>query len=271
MLNNELVLSPEGAGLIKHYENCLHPTRAGYFKPYICPAGVLTIGWGHTNNHGRRFNANTIWTQAQCDAAFEEDMRGFEAAVRRLVKVELSQHQFDALVSFSYNCGDGALSGSTLLRKLNKGDHAGAAREFMKWTHGGGRELPGLVKRRASEAQLFKSVPCDRYAEHDPVKTVEEPMGQAVEAPAPPKSIVESKNAIGASTIGTATVGEAVDKVNEHLEKLNTAKEDASNIGIFDGVGAALHDPKFLLLLGVLAIVGFLIWDRHHKLTTEQV
>jgi len=76
------------------------------FRPYLCPAGVLTIGWGHTNDNGRKFTSHDIWTKGECDAEFRSDMGRFEAAVRRRVKVELTQHQFDALVSFTYNCGE---------------------------------------------------------------------------------------------------------------------------------------------------------------------
>jgi peptidoglycan hydrolase-like protein with peptidoglycan-binding domain len=84
-----------------------------------------------------------------------EDVGRFEAAVNRLVKVPLSQGQFDALVSFSFNVGEGALADSTLLRKLNARDYKGARREFARWNKGGGRVLPGLTRRRAAEAKLF--------------------------------------------------------------------------------------------------------------------
>ena len=81
------------------------------------------------------------WTQKECDDVFMEDMQGFEKAVRRLVKVELEPWQFDALVSFTYNCGEGNLQKSTLLRKVNAGDFRGAALEFHKWNRGGGSPL----------------------------------------------------------------------------------------------------------------------------------
>ncbi|MHB8286172.1 MAG: lysozyme [Caulobacteraceae bacterium] len=128
------------------------------FKPYTCPAGILTIGWGHTNASGRAFTVTDIWSQQDCDAAFLVDMQGAEAAVRRLVTVKLTQPQFDALVSFTYNCGAGSLAASTLLKLLNAGDFEGAALEFHKWTHGGGQILSGLVRRRAAEALMFQEV-----------------------------------------------------------------------------------------------------------------
>jgi lysozyme len=150
-------LSPAGAALIKSFESC--GRREGdVFRPYVCPGGVLTIGWGHTNNHGRQFDRTARWTQVNCDEAFDEDMAFFEERVTRMTKVPLKQHQFDALVSFAYNVGVGNLRSSTLLRKLNAGDYDGAALEFHRWNRSKGKVLPGLVRRRAAEALLFQNI-----------------------------------------------------------------------------------------------------------------
>ena len=150
-------ISSTGAALIKSFEGC-HKRQGQIFKPYICPGGVLTIGWGHTNHHGRAFDETVQWTQADCDSAFDEDMEGFAEQVAKLLKVPLKQHQFDALVSFAYNAGIGNLRSSTLLRKLNAGDHEGAAVEFHRWNRSKGRVLAGLVRRRAAEALLFQGI-----------------------------------------------------------------------------------------------------------------
>jgi len=110
-------------------------------------------------------------------------MEVFERAVRKLVTVPLNSHQFDALVSFCYNCGEGNLSRSTLLKKVNAGDHVGAAKEFHKWNKGGGKVLPGLTRRRASESLLYQGIPdldYDGKADPQPPK---EPMPQAVDNP----------------------------------------------------------------------------------------
>ena len=87
----------------------------------------------------------------------------FEKAVTRNVTVQLNQDQFDALVSFTFNLGEGNLKQSTLLQKVNAGDFAGAAKEFPRWNKAGGQVLPGLVRRRASEALLFQSIPDSNY------------------------------------------------------------------------------------------------------------
>ena len=152
-------LSSKGADLIKAFEGCQKNQGGGSFRPYVCPAGVLTIGWGHTNNAlGKKFAAGDVWTQADCDQALSDDMVAYENVVNNAVKVPLQQHQFDALVSFAYNCGPANPRGSTLLKKLNAGDYDGAALEFHKWCRGGGQVLKGLVRRRAAEALLFQNI-----------------------------------------------------------------------------------------------------------------
>jgi lysozyme len=183
-MNDNLTLTEAGANLIKHFESCMKKD-GDRFKAYRCPANVLTIGWGHTNHHGVHFDESSRWTKEACDDAFLDDMAGFEDAVRRLVKVELEPWQFDALVSFTYNCGEGNLQKSTLLKKVNAGDFEGAALEFQKWNKGGGKVLPGLVRRRASEALLFQNITDDDYdGKPDKViRPIPEPMPQEVDDP----------------------------------------------------------------------------------------
>jgi lysozyme len=183
-MNDHLKLSPAGANLIKHFEGCLEK-KGQHIHAYKCPAGVWTIGWGTTQENGHKINATTRWTMEECDEAFLADMETFEMAVRRLVKVPLEAYQFDALVSFTYNCGEGNLQKSTLLKKVNKGDFEGAALEFHKWNKGGGKVLAGLTRRRASEALLFQNIPDENY-DGKPDKVVKPPpdaMPQQVDEP----------------------------------------------------------------------------------------
>lgn len=151
-------IGANGTALIKAFESCMKAV-AGGFQAYLDPVNVLTIGWGHTNDNGTKFDPTTVWTQAQCDAEFVSDMAVFETAVNNLVKVPINQDQFDALVSFSFNVGAGNLASSTLLKKVNAPDFAGAAHEFQRWNKAGGKVLPGLTRRRACEALLFQSIP----------------------------------------------------------------------------------------------------------------
>jgi lysozyme len=180
--NDSLILTERGANLVKHFESCLKPVKDG-FKAYKCPAGVLTIGWGHTNHHGIKFTNEDVWSQADCDAAFTDDMKGFEDAVKHLVTVPLTAYQFDALVSFTYNVGEGALSKSTLLKKLNAGDYKGAAQEFKRWNKANGKELAGLTRRRASEALMFENIPDENYDGKADTPPSPHPMPQIVDIP----------------------------------------------------------------------------------------
>jgi lysozyme len=124
---------------------------------YRDAAGVWTIGYGHTAAAGPPVPvAGLTITAGEADTILARDLSRFEAAVTRLVTVPLSQGAFDALVSFTFNVGEGALARSTLLKKLNAGDRAGAAAEFGRWNKAGGRVLVGLTRRRAEERALFE-------------------------------------------------------------------------------------------------------------------
>jgi len=137
-------LSRNGLDLIKGFEGLR-------LSAYQDAAGVWTIGYGHTGS----VHPGDRITQAQAEALLQKDTAWAQQAVRDQVKVPLTQGQFDALTSFTFNLGAGALAKSTLLRKLNAGDYAGAQAEFGKWVHAGGQVLQGLVRRRAAEAELF--------------------------------------------------------------------------------------------------------------------
>lgn len=139
-------LSDAGLQLIKDCEGCR-------LTPYRDSVGVWTDGYGNT--HGVVPGGPPIG-RAKADADLARNLAGAGADVSRLATVALTQGQFDALVSFVFNLGAGALGGSTLLRKLNAGDPAGAAAEFGKWVHAGNEILPGLVTRRAKERALFE-------------------------------------------------------------------------------------------------------------------
>jgi len=183
-MNEDLTLSPAGANLVKHFESCMKKSGHDRFVSYKCPAGVWTMGWGTTTEHGHKIKEGMVWTQSQCDSAFLHDMVVFEADVKRLVKVKLAQWQFDALVSFTYNVGAGAFGGSTLLKKVNASDFEAAALEFHKWNKANGKVLDGLVRRRASESLLFQNLPDDDYdGKVDVIKPLPDPMPQKVDEP----------------------------------------------------------------------------------------
>lgn len=141
-------ISDKGLALIKKYEGFSA-------KVYICPAGYETIGFGHLVRAGKDFSAGI--SKQQAEDLLRQDAAFAERAVLRLISVPLSDGQFDALVSFVFNLGGGALQASTLRRKLNRGEYEAAAQQFGRWVFAGGRKLNGLVRRRAEEAALFLS------------------------------------------------------------------------------------------------------------------
>jgi len=138
--------SATGLELIKGFESL-------GLKAYKCPAGVWTIGYGSTGPHVKE---GMVITELQADALLAKDVQRFEKSVNELVKVELNQNQFDALVDFCFNLGGGALKSSTLLKLLNKGDYRNAGYEFEKWCKSGGKVLKGLQRRRITERYLFE-------------------------------------------------------------------------------------------------------------------
>ncbi|END2547690.1 MAG: lysozyme [Enterobacter sp.] len=143
--------SDKGISLIKQFEGCK-------LTAYQDSVGVWTIGYGWTQPvDGKPIRAGMTIKQETAERLLKTGLVSYESDVSRLVKVGLTQGQFDALVSFTYNLGARSLSTSILLRKLNAGDYAGAADEFLRWNKAGGKVLNGLTRRREAERALFLS------------------------------------------------------------------------------------------------------------------
>ena len=159
-------------------EDLMHRYEGFRNKPYLCPAHIWTIGYGHVlyqdqirlpvvrvegkdvpmirKEYPLKPEDNRVWTKEEINELFRVDVATFERGVLRLVPGCVGrQGSFDALVSISFNFGLGNLQRSTIRMKANRGDWEGAAEAFMAWTKGGGKVLPGLVKRRQAEIALF--------------------------------------------------------------------------------------------------------------------
>jgi lysozyme len=169
--------------LSKAGEDLMHRFEGFRNKPYLCPADIWTIGYGHVlyqeqirlpmirpsgktkadipmirSEYPLKPEDNRVWTKEEINELFRTDVGDFERGVLRLVPgVVGRQGSFDALVSISYNFGLGNLQRSTIRMRANRGDWEGAAEAFMSWVRGGGKVLPGLVKRREAEIALFLS------------------------------------------------------------------------------------------------------------------
>lgn len=139
-------ITQEGIDLIKRFEGFSATV-------YICPAGYPTIGYGHLVREAEQYEQGI--TEAEAEDLLRRDVHAAENAVLRLIDVPLTDGQFDALVSFTFNLGSGALQRSTLRRKLNRQEYASVAGEFGRWVWAGGHRLKGLVRRRRAERAVF--------------------------------------------------------------------------------------------------------------------
>lgn len=153
---NPSAVGKAGFDLITRFEGCARLREDGMIEAYPDPGSggePWTIGWGST---GAGIGPGTVWTKAQCDTRFANDLAEYAAEVARAIgDAPTSQAQFDALVSFHYNTG--AIGRATLAAKHRAGDHFGAAAEFARWKFAGGRAMNGLVRRRGEEAALYRS------------------------------------------------------------------------------------------------------------------
>lgn len=273
-MNDGLTTSEAGQALVKSFENCLK-RQGRLFTTYYCPAGVLTIGWGHTNANGRKFKDGDVWTQGECDAALREDLAVAERAVRRRVRVELTQHEFDSLTSFSMNLGEGSLARSSLLRKVNAKDFDGAAEEFAPWNKARNPhthelvELRGLTRRRTAEADLFRTGNHAMvHAEYKATPEANEACPQTAEVPeGSAKPMSTSKIGNSQIAIGAAGAAEAASKIKDAIDQGNSIKQGAKDLGVFDVLCSVAGNPMFWVAVAVVGIAACAwFWRREHAL-----
>ena len=163
-------INQAGISMIKRFEGIVDGNKSTpNYDPYLDPVGIWTIGYGHAIRFQNVFlrgatnkqQASALYPGGlnlqQVEDLLRADLLNFCRDVASMVKVVVSDNQFAALVSFAFNVGTTALKNSTLLKKLNAGDYAGAANEFAKWNKAGGKILKGLTNRRTTEKALFTS------------------------------------------------------------------------------------------------------------------
>ena len=213
-------------------------------QAYKCPAGVWTIGVGSTQPP---VSPGEEITKKEAMDRFDRDLVKFEKAVDRLVTVPLTQNQFDALVSFTFNVGEGALAKSTLLKKLNAGNYDAVPAELMKWTRGGGKELPGLVRRRRAECAMWRGV------EERGKPNIDESRIEP-DAPKPKKTMAKSKEGNAAILTGGAAAVSAASEVSRQVKETGDSLTTMLDM---------VKNPTFLLLLLiVIAAVAIWYWRR---------
>ena len=219
--------------LLKKFEGCK-------LKAYRCPANVCTIGYGHTSAAGAPQVADgMIITQADAEDILKRDIVKYEIAVMDLVKVKLTQNQFDVLVDFAYNAGVGNLKSSTMLKKVNAGDLDAVPAELMKWTKGGGKVLPGLVRRRQAAGAWWSA---DQHVEEQEQRTDPDPV--------PVRTMADSKQGNAALlTAGLGSVGVA--------KEVAAQAKDASDVA--DQFMGLLSNTNFVIMVAIIG-AGAAIW-----------
>jgi lysozyme len=232
--------------LLKKFEGCK-------LKAYYCPAGVCTIGYGHTSAAGapQVVDGMTI-TQAQAEDILKRDIVKYEVAVMDLVKVKLTQNQFDVLTDFAYNAGVGNLKSSTMLKKINSGDLDAVPAELMKWTKGGGKVLPGLVRRRQAAGAWWSA----QDQAHDEQEDRAEP-----DAP-PKRTMADSKQGNAALlTAGIGGLGAA--------KEITTHAKDA--VDVADQFAGLLSNPNFVAMAVVVGLGGAIWYWRKKNMDRDGV
>jgi lysozyme len=208
-MNQNLIPSQACINIIKHFEGLHKVLPDGMVEAYLCPANVWTIGYGHTKGV---FKGQKI-TKQECEDLLREDLIEFADYVKEQITAPLTQAQFDALVSFTYNLGPGNLKISSLRRKLNAKDYDGAAAEFANWNkarvNGQLVALPGLTRRRTAEAALFSM--------DAPVGQDDVVLPQAVEEQGV-KPLTHSKTMAGA---GIAGIGVTLTEVANQIQPVS--------------------------------------------------
>ena len=143
--SKDMNISQEGLSLIKKFEGC-------EYNAYKCAAGVWTIGYGHTEG----VKEGDLVTQQEADELLKKDVEIFEKEVMKAVTVPMHQHQFDALISWTFNLGGANLNASTMLKVLNQGAYEDVPAQIKRWNKAGGKVLDGLTRRRLAESLLFE-------------------------------------------------------------------------------------------------------------------
>ena len=226
-------ISKFGLDLIKNYEGLHRVTEDGRVRSYRDPAGIWTIGWGHTEGVA----GNQYITKQEAEDFLLDDIERFELAVRQYVKVPLTQNQFDALVSFVFNLGETNFRRSTLLRKLNAGQYDDIPHELNRWNKAtvNGRKvtLKGLTRRRAAEGALFTmDTTVSANGGEKPVRHVET---------APSKSLSQSRTLWGVSAAGLAAIVQTVIVQAEPFAVIHPAIQVGLTIAQIAGLGLAAY------------------------------
>jgi len=248
-------ISEAGIALIKHFEGL-------YLHAYACPAGKLTIGWGCTAG----VKPGMVITENQAEAMLAKELSKFEDAVTRLVKVPLTQHQFDCLCSFSFNVGVGNLQSSTLLKLLNQGDYAAVPAQLLRWdkyTNPKTKKLEvaaGLQKRRQAEANLWLP---SMLRSNAPLPLIADPMPQSVQPPEKDLLMATATPVTTTTNAVTAAVESATLSIGSLWAKITGFIGSAASAGAL-GIFATVAPTQTAMITAILAALATAVSAAAH-------
>ena len=261
-------MSQEGIdALLKKFEGCK-------LKAYRCPAGVCTIGYGHTSAAGApAVTDGMVITQQQCDDILRRDLVKYETAVHEMVEQPLTQHQFDVLVDFAYNAGVGNLQSSTLLKKVNAAQFDAVPAELMKWTKGkipgkGMQVLPGLLRRRQAESAWWMA--------HE-ITAITPMVGSSAPTEDPTDDEHEQRTEpepVPVPSMATSSQGNAA-IITAGLGGLGAAKQVAANAqdasDTANQIMGLLGNTNFLIMLAIVGLGGAIWYFRKQHMEEHGV
>jgi lysozyme len=235
--------------------------------------GTLTIGYGHTDAAGEpKIKAGMRLTESEACAVLDRDIAPCERMVSAALKVEVTQHQFDALVDLTFNCPSALKHVASL---VNAGNWPGAERVLLQYVNSKGERMVGLVHRRNAEI-AWANTP-------DAVTSVALPTAAASPAPEiispkaeqapPPKPITQSKTAAASITVAAGGVVAAVQAANEAAAPIKELKQNLADLGVLDQLAALAHSPMLAGAIGIatIALGAFIFIDRRSKLNKDHV
>jgi GH24 family phage-related lysozyme (muramidase) len=228
--------------------------------------GTLTIGFGHTDAAGEpKIEQGMRITRAQADEILDNDIGPCVRKVNSMLKLEVTQHQFDMLVDTYFNCPSAAVAA---IKLYNAGEGEAVPAKLMQYTFSKGEHMEGLVHRRAAEI-AFGNTP-------DEAETPLAPHPDVVFSPKaernpPPKTMATSKTGTAAVTTVTASIAVAAQAANEALEPIKQAKGSLQELGLFDHLDLLAHNPTIAICAVMAGLAVFIWFDRRNKLVNDHV
>ncbi|MGY3393424.1 GH24 family phage-related lysozyme (muramidase) [Bradyrhizobium sp. USDA 3311] len=228
--------------------------------------GTLTIGFGHTDAAGGlQIHKGLRISREEADELLSSDLAPCEHAVNRLLKAEVTQHQFDGLVDTYFNCPTGAVAA---IKLINAGRIDAVPAKLLQYTYSKGEHMQGLVNRRNAEIAWFNT---PDEAEPPPAPNPEVVFSPKGERNPPPKTMTQSKTGAASLSIGASAIAYIVKQANEVLDQARELQGKVADLGLGDVLASLTHRPEVVLGIAVVGLAAFIWFDRRYKLVNDHV